>query len=280
MVKFFFLLALCFNFLFCEEEKWSVESVKVGEIVVYELNHPNISSSSIEFPKIGLYPPDSELPIFEIVDIQQKENQLQIKVRFLEAGEHSLPVSWKVGDIEKKSEKKIPVLSNLTGSEYDIDDILEPILFNGPLLLKLLFVLFLALSLAGLLAYLILKWKKKPTLVREAKYQTLNQTTTKVNYFNKLEKLLEQEEILHKEFAFLLSEFVKEELSRKLKKDIQGYTNKELLDLIQKNQKINNLERMRLENYLNIIKYMPNQEVISNLEARKIYKTWMELIEI
>jgi hypothetical protein len=276
---------VCIYFIFVVslwsvEEGWSVPESKVGEIVVYTLSHPELDPSRIESPNMGIYPESSDLPVFEILSVQTQNGKLEIRARFLESGEHSLPVTWKTVDgKEEVSQAKILIKSNLTGSEFDLDDITEPMEFSGPYLLKLLGWLLLVCSIFGLVAYFLLKYKKKQPEVRDASFQNLPPVVYPTKSKNKLEAMLDKEEINHKEFVFALSETVKERFGKRVHSDLQSFTNKDLLFLIQKKTEISDLERMRLENYLDIVKYMPNEETITKEFAKKVYDNWMEIIE-
>ncbi len=261
-------------------EKWSVEKAKVGDVITYEFEFSDIPKETLVYPRIGLYP-ETNLPSLEIISIQEIGNKLEFKVRFLEAGEFSFPIEWRDlnGNLEKAI-SKIKIDSNLTGSEFDIYDITEPFEFSGPYLLRLLSWILGIFLIVSSIAYFILKIKRKPKLILDAKIQPIP-TTTKNSKLaeNSLQKLLEMEEIPHKEFVYLLSFEIKNFLNQKYKVDTESFTNKQLLDFIQSKTHINNLEKMRLENYLDMIKYMPNEEKITRDFAKKTYKIWMDILK-
>lgn len=261
-------------------EKWNPNKAKVGEVITFEIELPNISPNSIKYPKIGFYP-ETELPSLEILSMTELKSTFQFQVRFLKAGEFSFPIEWKneKGEIEKGQEK-VKIESNLTGSEFDIFDISEPIEFSGPFLLRLLGWTVGILLVLGMIAYFILKVKRTPKLTPNAKFKTIEPESEKLKFReNQLIKLLEQEEISHKEFVYLLSLEIKILLHEKYKVDSESLTNKELMELIQSKTQISDLERIRMENYLDRIKYMPNEEKISREFAKTIYKNWMAMLK-
>lgn len=261
------------------KEKWSVEKAKVGDAIQYEFEFSDISKESISYPSLGFYP-ETGLPILEILSFHEKENKFFFQVRFLDVGEFSFPIEWKDanGNLEKGS-LKVKIESNLTGSEFDIYDITEPFEFSGPYLLRLLaWILGITLIAIGI-AYAILKIKRKPELVLDAKFQTIQKEEKPSSKVSDLQKLLLMEEIPHKEFVYLLSFEIKNFLHNKYKVDTESFTNKELLNFIQSKSRINDLEKMRLQNYLDMIKYMPNEEKITRDFANKTYKTWMDILK-
>ncbi|MCX7997955.1 MAG: hypothetical protein N3A69_03255 [Leptospiraceae bacterium] len=261
-------------------EKWQPSKAKVGDLVTFEIELKNIQTNSVEYPKIGFYP-EKEVPNFEILSVVESKNIFQFQVRFLEAGEFSFPIQWKNenGKLETAKEK-IQIESNLTGSEFDIYDISEPIEFSGPFLLRLLGWTVGILLVLGMIAYFILKVKRTPKLTPNAKFKTIEPESEKLKFReNQLIKLLEQEEISHKEFVYLLSLEIKILLHEKYKVDSESLTNKELMELIQSKTQISDLERIRMENYLDRIKYMPNEEKISREFAKTIYKNWMAMLK-
>lgn len=268
-----------FSILAEVHEKWSVEKAKVGDVIEYEFEFSDIPRESLSYPSVGFFP-ETGLPILEIVSLNEKENKFIFQVRFLDVGEFSFPIEWKDsnGNLEKAN-LKVKIESNLTGSEFDIYDITEPLEFSGPYLLKLLAWILGITFIAIGIAYVILKIKRKSELVLDAKFQTIQKEEKPTLKESELQKLLLMEEIPHKEFVYLLSFEVKNFLNQKYKIDTESFTNKELLNFIQSKSKINDLEKMRLQNYLDMIKYMPNEEKITRDFANKTYKTWMEILK-
>lgn len=261
-------------------EKWQPNKAKVGDLVTFEIELKNIQANSVEYPKIGFYP-EKELPSFEILSVVESKNTLRFQVRFLEAGEFSFPIQWKNENGEQEAAKeKIQIESNLTGSEFDIYDISEPVEFSGPFLLRLLVWILGIILFLGVISYFVLKVRRAHRPALDAKFQTLQQEIEKPKFQEtQLFKLLEQEEIPHKEFVYLLSLEVKILLHEKYKIDSESFTNKELMQFIQDRTKISDLERLRMENYLDRIKYMPNEETISREFAKTIYKNWMDMLK-
>lgn len=277
---FFHFFFLCSFSIFSEAiEKWSPEKARAGEIVNYEIEILNAKEDSIQHPNLGFYP-ETELPRMEILSLNKTETKFQFQVRFLEAGKFIFPIEWKDADDQpKKANKVIQIESNLTGSEFDIYDITEPIEFSGPFLIRLL-VWFLGIVLVlGLFFYLVSKIKLPSRTVKDAKFQILPTEKENKVLENQLLKLLELEEIPHKEFVYLLSFEIKNFLHDKYGIDSESLTNRELMEFIQSKTHLNDLEKMKMENYLDMIKYMPNEEKISREVAKKIYKNWLDILK-
>ncbi len=262
-------------------ESWSQKGGVVGEELEYVLRIDSIPEENIQFPELGfLSKAEAELPYAEILSIQKKEGSYHIRVIFLESGEMGLPVSWKdESGKENFSESKINIQSSLTGKEKEILDITGPIEFNGFMATRILGIGLLFLAVIGILYYFFLK--------RKPKARKQNQTPVQIyegekgsQIWEKLESALQMEEYPHKEFVFLLSSAIKEQITEATNNRIIHLTNKELMNFIKKQYKFADIDSLHWENYFSMIKYMPNEEMITKEKANEKIQYWKKILRV
>jgi hypothetical protein len=277
----FFLLSHTFYLSADELESWSQKSGVVGQELEYTFRADKIPDENIHLPELGfLSKTDSELPYAEILSINKQDGVYRIRVIFLESGEMGLPVSWKdESGKENSSESKINIQSSLTGNEKEILDITGPIEFNGFMATRILGIGLLFLAVITIFYYFFLKKKPKMKKANQVPMQ-IYEGEKSSHIWEKLESALQVEEYPHKEFVFLLSSAIKEQISENTNNRILHLTNKELMNFIKKQYKFADIDSLHWENYFSMIKYMPNEEMITREKANEKIQYWKKILRV
>lgn len=256
------------------KEKWLKDTVEVGQEAIFTLEFATNEIENLSIPEKGhLFKEKEDIPYSEIIDIVQTSTSLVIKIVYFEAGEHELKVQWKEKNQKKSSSAKLKVTSVLN-QEKEIVDIEPPIEFSGNYLLRAILIfggLFLGLIGVSFLAYLL--HKKKPS-IKDAIVQTYHTAESLNDFQRKLESILKQEFINHKDFIFILSGYIKEMIGLRLGYDAQYMNQDETNEILKSKYKFSDLELLDIKNYFNSIKYMPNDELISRQKAVEVLSYW------
>lgn len=269
----YILFFLTVHFLFPEiQETVNLDKVKVGDEVIYSLEE-TASKLDCVLPKIDFLLLDNN-PYAEIVESKQEDKKIIVKIIFYKSGKFKIPIECK----NFKSEKEITVETVLE-NEKEALDIAEPILFSGNYTSRLIMMLiFGGLFFIGI-AYLLWKWKAKSKLKPfNADYVGEMKQPIDVTYKSQLLRFINQTEIPHKEFIFLLSSYIKEKIELKLKYPVQHFTQKEINELLLNKFNISNIDVLSIDSYFNSVKYMPNEENISQTKAFGLVEYWDRLI--
>jgi len=259
---------------------WSKEEISVGE-EIYLTIETEQTPLEILSPEVGLFSGSNTLPFVEIISTTKDTNKIVIKMRFVKSGSHSLEVKWK-NDDNSKDEKDVSVTvkSLVTDGEENTLDIAEPLEFSGPYLMRVLYLLLGFILVVALFSYLFLRHGKRARTFKDALY-TENMEAEKIEPIDaRLDRLLEQDSIPHKEFAYALSEYLKSALSHKLDSDTTYMTQSELEEILISKLRLSERETKEFSLYLNAIKYMPNEEMILSEKANSIRKYWERVLGV
>jgi hypothetical protein len=275
-IIFLLMIHISFSALFSVPfEKWNPTKAKVGEIVEFVLEYNNNEVLEIKLPELGLYSENSTLPIANVIQVENVNGITNLKIQYLKKGIYSAPIQWKDNNENwVKPKHQIEIETNLSGNESEIFDIVGPMEFSGPFqyweLLKLV-LLFLVLSVGTFYFFDFIRKLRKP---KEASYSYPYPAESMEPLDFKLNELLRLKEIPHKEFAYILSDYIKSSLSSKMGVDMKYMTTEEISEVLLEKYNIDKLTILRLIDYMNSIKYMPNEDFIDLKKALEIRKTW------
>ena len=259
---------------------WSKEDISVGD-EVYLTIETEQTPLEILSPEVGLFSGNNTLPFVEIISTTKDSNKIIIKMRFVKSGSHSLQVKWKNEDtsIDEK-DVTVTVKSLVTDGEENTLDIAEPLEFSGPYLMRVIYLLLGFILVVAIFSYLFLRHGKRERTFKDALY-TENMEAEKIEPIDaRLDRLLEQNSIPHKEFAYALSEYLKSALSHKLDSDTTYMTQSELEEILINKLRLSKRETKEFSLYLNSIKYMPNEEMIPSEKANSIRKYWEGILGV
>jgi hypothetical protein len=259
------------------EEILEKTNIKIGEIIEYRVKG---LGNDCELPnKDFLYSEkDSENPLAEIIDITKNQDELVIKIIFFQEGSFNFPFNCKNKEIFS-SKINIEVSSGLSG-EKELLDISEPILFSGNYIKRLILFSLLIIFIFAIASYFI--WKinfKKKLKVTEAYFSDSLNLIQNLDYSIRIKALIQELEIPHKEFIFLLTGYIKEKIEKKVKYPIQHFTQAELDELLLNIYKLEQIELLKNNMYFNSVKYMPNDELISYDKAISLISYWDRVLK-
>ena len=267
----YILFFLTVHFLFSEiQETVNLDKVKVGDEIIYTLEETS-SKLDCVLPKIDFLILDNN-PYAEIVESKLEDKKITIKIIFYKSGKFKIPVDCK----NFKTTKEITVETVLE-NEKEALDIEQPILFSGNYTSRLIIMLIIGGLLFVGIAYLLWKWKAK-SKPSNAEFVGEMKQPIDVTYKSQLFRFLTQTEIPHKEFIFLLSSYIKEKIELKLKYPVQHFTQKEINEILLNKFNISNIDVLSIDTYFNSVKYMPNEENISQAKAFGLVDYWDRLI--
>ncbi|MCB1178280.1 MAG: hypothetical protein KDK36_11915 [Leptospiraceae bacterium] len=281
-MKYFILLLILFvNTIFSTPtETWSKKEALVGELIVFTLIPSEVPIDEFILPGEGFLSREGEeLPYAEILEIKRKDDRLEFSVQFLEAGEQTLPIEWKyeIGDIHSV-ETTIRIISSITGEEKEIIDIAEPIEFTGPYAVRLLGFFLLFAIVLFVLYYIFLRAKPISKVKRDS--IELIEGEKEIRIWDKVEALLKDDEFSHKDFVFLLTSAIKEQIFHNKYLNVIHYTNKDLMEFLKKEFMLSDIDALKWENYFNMLKYMPNEELIAREKAKDTITFWKKLFRV
>lgn len=258
-------------------ENWTPSSAKVGEEVSFTLEYTETEVFRLNLPEVGFLSKEGNpLPYLDVVSVSDTPGKLVIRFQFLKPGKYTAPISWieKEGDVPFVPTLEINIESNLTESESEPFDITGPMEFNGPFLKRLILVVLIFGAVFVLLAYILLRVTKRKLPARDAEisYPFTGEGLEPAD--KKLKELLRQKEIPHKEYAYALSDYLKYVIGNKLGTDMMHMTVEEMSELMINQYNIDKLTVLRLIDYMNSIKYMPNDESIDFQKAVDIKMHW------
>ena len=280
IVSIFFLLVFA-TFLFAEETVfWSKENISVGEEVLLTIETDSIVSEIIS-PEIGLFSHSNELPFVEIMSSTKDNTRILIQMRFTKSGKHEFKIKWKNEEnIELEKTVNIDIKSLLKENENEALDIEQPLEFSGPYFFRLFVIILIFTIIVGVLYYLFLRVGKRPKVFKDALYNESIGAEKMEPIDTSLNKLLLNSEILHKDFVYSLSEYLKLALSEKLDIDVTFMTQSEIEEVLNSKLFMTDKQISEFTMYLNSIKYMPNEEKITNTNALSIRSYWEKILGI
>lgn len=282
MKKLLFCLIIFSNSLFAEvTESYSKKTVQVGEESYLEIKFQAGDVAEWNLPEKGFIfsELDSETPIGELKEIVQTATDLKLTYVYYMAGNFKAKVSWKSarGEIFP-SQESLEVKTVLTG-EKEALDIVEPFVFSGSYLARLILILVVGICLITGLAYVIFYFKnKKKKSPKDALFTKIETGEDPHFYKSKLQNMLLSSELSHKEFIFLLSGYIKERIGAKLDTSVLHLTQSEIHEILQTKYQVANVELLTIDNYFNSVKYMPNEEKITRDNALGLIKYWDRIL--
>lgn len=256
---------------------WSKPEIFVGEDVYLTLESES-SVLELQSPEIGYISKSNDLPFMEVINQSKEGVRLVLQIRFTKAGNQEFEVIWKSEDGLHKETVSITVSSVLGDNETEQLDIMEPLEFSGPYLFRLFVVLIIFSGIIAILYYIFLTRKHRKKTPKDAGFAyTVEAEKVRPIDFD-IENLLKNQEILHKEFAYVLSDYLKSILSQKLDSDVTYMTQSELEELLRTKLRLTDKAVGEFSLYLNSIKYMPNDEKISPENAIGIRRYWERML--
>lgn len=258
---------------------WSKAEVYVGEEVYLTLD-TEANISEILAPEIGYISNSNDLPFMEVLNQTKDGSRLVFQIRFTKAGPQEFRVAWKEEGVLHEESISIKVESVLGANETEQQDIIEPLEFSGPYLFRLFVILIIFSAIVGVLYYIFLTRKHRKKEPKDAGISFAVEAEKMTPPDFEIENLLKNREILHKEFAYVLSDYLKSLLSQKLESDVTYMTQSELEELLRTRLRLTEKAVGEFSLYLNSIKYMPNDEKISVENAMGIRKYWERMLGI
>lgn len=258
---------------------WSKNEPLVGDEVYLTVETENQNSELLE-PESGYVSLPNGLPYMEVISHSKEGTRIILQVRFTKAGKHDFQVKWKTDKETEHIGISISVSSVLGPNDKETLDIAEPLEFSGPYGLRLFLIILGFSVIVAILYYFFLHRKPSKKNVKDAGIVTPIEAEKLEPIDIVLERLLTNKEIQHKEFVYVLSDYLKSALSQKLESDITYMTQSELEDILK--SKLNLSEKVvhEFSLYLNSIKYMPNEERILSDNARAIRNYWERTLQL
>lgn len=260
-------------------EKITPKQAKVLDVFTYTIEYGE--DLKLNLPEIGDIAPDkASLPIAEIISIETDRNKdtdyekiTNIKIRFFVEGEYTAPISWEdVGSGEiQNSEESFIIVSQLTDEDREEADVIPPLEFGKFLWYRLIIVIFalVGLGIGGYYLFLFFKNRALDAIVETPFEPPVEEWVDK-----KFRDLFSRDTVSKKEFAFLLTEFLKLQSTRKFGEDFNSLTDSRLLDKIYKSSTVNQKSVQDAKFFFLYSKYSPNSERMESEEARKILDQW------
>ncbi|MDF3820318.1 hypothetical protein P3G55_10425 [Leptospira sp. 96542] len=276
-MKFLFIFLIFIFSIFGEETENITESeIYVGDIIHYTLT----KAETIEFETTeGEVYFDETSPSLRIYDITEINNTISLKIIFFKPGNYTLPISWTKNGKPKNSKLNIIVKSQLAETDSEIEDVESPIVFSGPYLLRLIsLILFIILNLYFL--YAIFLYIKRKQRVVDAIWQPQQSIPPNIIKKKKIETILQGESIPQKEFIYLISEFLKEELGDRFNIKTKSLTDSEFLSAIYDRSHIDNDILRELRLLFRTSKYEKKDNLLTNEEANEIWRSIQENLKV
>ncbi|MCB1157847.1 MAG: hypothetical protein H7A25_21575 [Leptospiraceae bacterium] len=285
----FFILLFVFFFklsLYAEvKEYFSEKQCNVGDSIEFRVDYQNTDIKDWKLPEKGfLYGKEgdkkADLPYGKIEEISKENNSLRIRIRFLQKGEFTLPLSWQdsKGDWNP-SFAKIKVYSNLKGDEKKLLDIKDPVFFRGPVLLRILLIFLISTILVGTIVYVIYYFSKKYNAgPKDAIIESPPIYEPIYLYKDKIWSLLEETPIYRKDFLYILSGFIKEKIHNKYQIQVEHLTFHEMEDIFKRKYRMNSEEIKKIINFFDSLKYMPDDTILKKQDAESMLSHWDSLL--
>lgn len=277
----------------------------VYDVLDYQLTLP--SDRIVHLPELGDYQPQgSDLPIAEILSIREIPSQdhshktIHMRLRFFVPGDFSLPVSWESprtpepgvraetkDDSKTKTETKtegdpdseiqnsqipVKVLSRLDSPQEEEADSLPPIYFGQILYGRILILLLGGLGLVSGIYYARHYWTSRPrdAIVLEPPPPVPQGEILSARF----RALLQHDPISKKEFAYLLSLYLKDRCEEKFGFRTGSYTDSQLLEKIYQSTPIGSHDIRSAKVFFLYSKYKPHSDTISRDEATQLLELW------
>ncbi|EQA71858.1 LB_053 family protein [Leptospira noguchii] len=257
-------------------ESVSPEKVLVAEKIRYQLKWNLEEVKNVQVPEMGIHflEDSPDIPWFEIVYSEKKDNSIVVDFVFYATGKFMVPIFWT--DINGKKEfskKEILIESSIPTSDTGPADIIPPLAFSGSYWGRLFVLLFLIVLLIGFViyAYHIYSNKKFPL---DAIIQ-VEPTLEKVEIYEiRLNELLKQEIISARDFARLLSYYIREKSFGLSEKQTASFTETELFHFLYDQFPFEKQELLSWKEFLTEKKFRPENVYLSREEAQEKFLYW------
>ncbi len=260
-------------------EKISHKEIYVGDEIGYEIDFDSGIPSTLKLEEGDHSIDATELPVLRIWNVHRKDKSISLSVRFYKAGSFRLPIYWEEEGEKKTTELVFEVKSRLTGNESDIEDIAPPISFSGSYLLRLLFVIFIFLILLYISYAVYLKLKNSKQIL-DATWERVPVLESRQIKLIQIESALKQNEISYKEFAYLVSSYIKEEFSRRLASDLLHLTDSEFLNYLYDRSHLEIESTKEIKDILASSKYTNHSKILSKEEAEQLWQDWKRKLKL
>ncbi|TGN14560.1 LB_053 family protein [Leptospira ilyithenensis] len=248
----------------------------VGDKVDYEITFHSSLPNDLSFPEGEMYVETSpDLPSYKILSATKTSNSLRLTIRFYEAGNYSLPITWEDNGSIASAQTIIKVKSQLTGEEKDFEDIEPPISFSGPYLLRLIFFLFL-LFLIFYLAYAFYLYRRKSGKIMNATWEEIPFLEERLAKLYLIEGILQSETVHLKDFVYLISSYCKEEYSYRLSHNLLAFTDEEFLAYLYDRSSLTDHKLREIRFFFRESKYTDKNETLTGEEAKRLWTEWKD----
>lgn len=252
------------------------EKALIAEKIRYELKWDAGEIKDIQFPETKLHflEDSPDIPWFEILYSERKKNSLTVDFVFYVTGEYPVPISWT--DINGKKEfsgKRVLIESSIPDSDTGPADIIPPLTFSGPYLGNLFtfFILVVLLLVFGIYIYRIYTRKSSPI---DAIIQSEPMPEKMAVYEIRLNELLKQSPVPARDFARLLSGYIREKSASLSGKKTFAFTEAELFRFLYDQFPFEEQELQFWRSYLTEKKFRPENTFLSKEEAKKKFLHW------
>lgn len=277
------LILATFPLLSTPIEKVNPEQGKVLDSFRYSWEWEE-GKAEIFLPEEGdLIPNNSDMPIAEVLSRKiKKENgkvRAEFTIRYFSPGEYMIPVYWIIEETKERIEstKSFKVGSALPQDEIKEADEFPPIAFGKFLWYRLILIL-LGTGIFLIAAYyLLIYFRNRP--IDAIVLEDPPPISEKERLDSKIRKLFSYKKIQRKEFAYLLTEYLKNSYSEKFGEDLSSFTDSRLLEKIYKSSPIHHSDLRETKVFFLYSKYLPNEEYLDLEEAKNILEQWKRRLE-
>ncbi|PJZ57138.1 LB_053 family protein [Leptospira barantonii] len=257
-------------------ESISPQKALIGEKIRYELKWTGADVKDVQFPEVGFHFSENapDLPWFEVLYSEKKENSLTVDFAYYVTGEYWIPVSWTDSNGKKEfSKEKVLVDSSIPDSDTGPADIIPPMTFSGSYLGRLLVFLILGglLIAFGIYAYRIYSSENSPL---DAIIQA-EPTLERIEVFEiRLNELLKKEPIPARDFARLLSGYIREKSANLSGRKTSAFTEVELFRFLYDQFPFEEKELQSWRKFLTEKKFRPGEAFLTKEDAEDKFSHW------
>ncbi|RHX84103.1 LB_053 family protein [Leptospira stimsonii] len=259
-------------------ETLSPEKVLIAQRVRYELNWAPGEIKEIVAPQVGIHFAEGlpDLPWFEVLLSEKKDTRIALEISYYATGEFPIPVSWTLSNGKRESSlKKVIVESVLSETDTGPSDIIPPLSFSGSYLGRLLvfLILFGILLTFGIYAYRLYARQSSPM---DAIIQATPQLERMEVYEIRLRELLKKEPISAREFARLLSGYIREKAANLSGRKTSAFTEAELFQFLYDQFPFEERELQSWRKFLTERKFRPGEAFLAKEDAEEKFSHWKE----
>lgn len=276
IIVYFYILMFSFHLAAESVESVFPEKGLVAEKIRYQLKWNLEEVKDIQIPEMGIHflEDSPDIPWFEILYSEKKDNSLVVDFVFYVTGKFTVPIFWTDANGKKEfSKKEILIEPSIPSSDTGPADIIPPLTFSGSYWgrLSILLALIGFLIGFGIYAYHIYTSKKFPL---DAIIQ-VEPTLEKVEIYEiRLNELLKRESISARDFSRLLSYYIREKSSNLSGKQTSSFTETELFRFLYDQFPFEKQELMVWKEFLTEKKFRPEDVLLSKEEAQKKFLYW------